>query len=449
MTRFDSSLPEFADIVVSQWGASKLASNFFLRDVEGKLTFVVTPDNSRESRQSLGSLVRQRLGVYVDAEFAVATADELFDDSLKRAQDLRYFPVRGQLYSGKVGLVDRRLVGADWLRTPSDAAKKPARLVFASLKGGVGRSTALSVVASHWAQQGRRVLTIDMDLEAPGLGNMLLENAAVPEFGLLDYLVEKNLGPLDDQFFADMVGASWLGGGRGRVDVIPAIGQRSLANPENVLAKVARAYLPGDSEGDASFADHMRQMVDRFSDPLRYDVILVDARAGMHETTATAVLALGAEVLFFGVDQPQTFAGYRLLLSQLSTLPVNDRDDWRDRLTFVHARAGASEPQRKTFEEKIKLVFSECFHTGNPVTVPPDIHELKNTFAVDWADTGPTPDSDEEIQPAVCAILDDERFRDFDPLADTDSLSRQAYEVAFGQFIDVSSELASMDLAQD
>jgi cellulose biosynthesis protein BcsQ len=218
------------------------------------------------------------------------------------------------------------MVGADWLRDIAPAAKPPLRIVFSSIKGGVGRSTALCVAAAHLAAQGRRVLAIDMDLEAPGLGNMLLPDGTLPKFGLLDYLVESGLLPVDDDFYVDLVASSWLGGGKGRVDVVPAIGQSSLDNPANVLAKIARAYLDGgvqvgsdhDSEGLPSFMDRMRALIDRLAAPYSYDVVLIDARAGLHETTATAVVGLGAEVVFFGLDQPQTFAGYELLFAHLA-----------------------------------------------------------------------------------------------------------------------------------
>ena len=42
-------------------------------------------------------------------------------------------------------------------------------VTFYSYKGGVGRTMALANVAAILAKQGRRVLLIDFDLEAPGL----------------------------------------------------------------------------------------------------------------------------------------------------------------------------------------------------------------------------------------------------------------------------------------
>jgi len=297
--RFDDSLPAFAALVMNVWGETALTNNLFLRDASGRLTFVLLKDDpSRDDRTILAGRAVEELGAYVDRDgFAIATPDELFDDRLRDANSAIRLEINHNLFKGVVNLVDRRMVGADWLKKPLPASGRPARFVFASVKGGVGRSTALCVLAAELASKGRRVLAIDMDLEAPGLGNLLLPDDTLPEFGLLDYLVELECGnPLDDEFFADIVGPSRVGGGRGRVDVIPAIGKRSLHYPANVLAKLARAYLAGTGpDGETlTFSDHMRTLVEKFADPFRYDAILVDARAGLHETTAAAMISPAA-----------------------------------------------------------------------------------------------------------------------------------------------------------
>lgn len=447
--RFDDSLPAFAALVQQEWGMAAITENLFLRDVTGRLTFVVLNEKySTETRTILASKAAAILGSYVDSDgFSVATPEELFDDRLKNLTKARKIHLKSSTFSGEVLLIDRRMVGADWLRDVAPTAMPPLRVVFASIKGGVGRSTALCVLAAHLAAQGRRVLAIDMDLEAPGLGNMLLPDETLPTFGLLDYLVEQSLGTLDDQFYADMVGPSWLGGGRGRVDVVPAIGQRSLRNPENVLAKIARAYLDGsESSGMSdlnmeppSFMDHMRALIDRLADPLRYDIILIDARAGLHETTATAVVGLGAEVLFFGVDQPQTFAGYELLFSHLATLPVDSNDDWRNRLRFVQAKAPESPAEREKFSQNMDALLRKYFWPLAPLAINQiNIEPLKDTFEVEWTkDAQPEilPMDDNDMTVPIHAILNDNRFSSFNPLIDRDSLVARVYSATFGDLL--------------
>ncbi|WP_268761650.1 AAA family ATPase, partial [Frankia sp. AvcI1] len=52
----------------------------------------------------------------------------------------------------------------------SDPAERPAHIVtFYSYKGGAGRTMAVANVAWLLASSGKRVLTVDWDLESPGL----------------------------------------------------------------------------------------------------------------------------------------------------------------------------------------------------------------------------------------------------------------------------------------
>jgi len=249
--------------------------------------------------------------------------------------------------------------------------------VFASIKGGVGRSTALSVIAAHLASRGGRVLVLDLDLEAPGIGAFLLTPETTPEFGMIDALVENGLSGLDDAFLADLVGPSALASQGGRIDVIPAFGRRSIQYPGDVLAKIARAYAEdGLPDGTvATVLDQVRDIVDKFSDPLRYDVILIDSRAGLHETTASAVLGLGAEVLLFGRDEPQTFQGYAALIAHLARFVPNDgpMPEWMERLTVVQAKAPVEAEERTGFDQRWQELFAE-FGPGR--RTPPTMTEM-------------------------------------------------------------------------
>lgn len=341
--------------------------------------------------------------------------------------------------------MDRRLVGADWLRPPSPAAPPPPRFVFASLKGGVGRSTALCVAAAELAARGQRVLAVDLDMEAPGLGAMLLDEKTVPEFGLIDALVESGLSPLDDGFLADLVGPSALADRRGRIDVVPAFGSRSLRNAGDVLAKIARAYADHVSaEGKVStILDQVSSLVERLRSSQRYDAVLVDARAGLHETAAAAILGLGAEVFLFGLDEPQTFQGYAALLAHLSRFVPHDGPipEWISRLTMVQGRA-ASVESRIAFSEKCGTLFEsiglKSKSSGSTIaaTVPLPAEPF---FNVPWDEEERDEDlsiGDDYGPSGPLAILEDDRFRLFHPAIRNELLSEQTYRSSYGNFLD-------------
>ncbi|RMH39298.1 MAG: hypothetical protein D6694_11330, partial [Gammaproteobacteria bacterium] len=61
-----------------------------------------------------------------------------------------------------VVVVERLLQGNEWATV---AKPRTDRLVFYSVKGGVGRSTALAATAWYLAKKGKRVLVIDMDFQ--------------------------------------------------------------------------------------------------------------------------------------------------------------------------------------------------------------------------------------------------------------------------------------------
>ncbi len=64
-------------------------------------------------------------------------------------------------------------------------------VTFYSYKGGVGRSMALANTAVLLARQGKRVLVVDWDLEAPGLERYFTYfKSEDPNKGLLDLLIE-------------------------------------------------------------------------------------------------------------------------------------------------------------------------------------------------------------------------------------------------------------------
>ena len=156
-------------------------------------------------------------------------------------------------------VIDRRIVGAGWLESPLEELQVPPRIVFASLKGGVGRTTALALAAADLARRNRNVLLVDLDLEAPGLGAFLLDDERLPEFGVLDFLVESGISEIPEAELRNFLGVSaFTTGGGGRVDVAPVLGRRSHVHPENVLPKLARALIEDITPDGGAFHSRRR-----------------------------------------------------------------------------------------------------------------------------------------------------------------------------------------------
>ena len=447
--RFDDSLPALAQVVVEVLGEDAFSNGIALRDATGRLCFFAASALDAAAVDTLSERIRKALGPYARTDRVAAGADDYGVAQI--LADPAALTVNAGDY--RIRLLDRRLVGADWLRAPFPAAPPPPRFVFASFKGGVGRSTALAVTAADLAARGLRVLAIDLDLEAPGLGPMLLDEGTLPEFGVLDALVENGLTPLDDTFLADLVGPSRLSGGRGRIDVIPVLGRRSLDHPADVLAKIARAYVEdiGPDGQVTTLLDQIRALVDAFADPHRYDAILVDARAGLHETTAAALLGLGAEVFLFGLDEPQTYQGFQVLLSHLARFVDRDQGapEWLDRLTLVQGKTQKIQ-DTQAFAERCRTLFTDAGLGPRPLTVDPEPPVVGAFRDIPWDDTAPDAAvlPDEDWQPRTpLAVLDDPRFRGFEPQARRDLLTEPVYRSAFGQLLNQIHQALPIDVA--
>ena len=420
MIRYDEALPGFVAVVRDALGVKELFDQLFLRDAFGRLTFVVRgalPDGAAEIIRAGAST----LAPWIDAT-PLATPEDLFDDGL--ATEQAGFPefIASDNFVGYIRLIERRLVGQDWLRPPQEPVPGlPPVVVFSSHKGGVGRSTALAVSAAALSKAGYDVLVVDLDLEAPGLGAMLL--AEPPAFGTLDYFVETGLGEVDDAFLRSLVAASGLAEG-GQVHVAPAVGTKSDASPQNVLGKIARAYVErvDDTGVSITFLDRTRDLVVRLCASNRYDAVFIDARAGLNEATAAAVLGLGAEVLLFGVATPQTFAGYRYLLAHLQRFrPVaSDENDWRYRLRMVQARTQANATSESTFRTHAFEMFSDTVYDEEE-----GIEEEAFNFDYD----------DINAPHYAWPIADDPNYAEFNPLERGEQLSEYLFERTFGLFI--------------
>jgi cellulose biosynthesis protein BcsQ len=336
-------------------------------------------------------------------------------------------------------LLDRRIIGSAWLDSPPERPIAPPRIVFASLKGGVGRSTALAVVASDLSRRNKNILVVDLDLEAPGIGETLLTDDRMPRFGTVDYLVENGLGGITDPLLTEFVGTSSLTSpSGGRVDVLPALGWEAVKHPSNTLPKLSRAMIEDITANGEPIAvtDQISEMIRRFAERESYDVVLIDTRAGLAEIAAPAILGLGATVLLFGTAQRQTIQGYSALFAALKLLAERDKDagktaEWRLLFKAVHAKSSLDESVLARHRDNLYELFADNLYDAE------DIHQTDTdavTFGID----------DEEAPHRPLIIPFSPNFVDFDPVQAPSQLNAAFYEQTYRPFLNgIDSLIAS------
>ncbi len=437
---FDNALSAFARFVSARFGERALDDHRFVRDVDGRLTLLLLAPTDPEKVRSLDDECRDVLGSYVTTP-AIAFEGDLLDPSL--ADD---FAVQEQVDVAapgadsewrRVAVVDRRIVGQDWAtgwRMPIPGV--PPILAFHSIKGGVGRSSAVAVLAANQAYRGRNVLVVDLDLEAPGIGALLLAQEDLPPLGVLDWLVETSLRPdAEGELIQQCVGQSQLTRGRGAVDVVPALGRSAEETPWTVVPKLGRGFIDHPDLGQ-SHLERVRRLVGLAcsESTRRYDVVLVDSRAGLAESSAAALIGLGATVLCCGVDGPATRDGYRFLLSYLAGLDDAPRQngpsdrDWRGRFQMVHAKARPGADARRAFRDRMYDVFVEAVYDADDAGAPgADRADTAAAFTFDL--------EDEDAPHWAWPIAFDLALAELDPRTHPDQLTPEFVDRAFGSFL--------------
>ena len=189
MTTFDTILPKLASIFQPHAAELHRISPVYVnRDLNGKIRLIVAEcwEKDTQARHALDTIVQatfEQLGAHA---FPASQAI-IFEDSIDVVEH-GYFAAPLADVDG-VRVIDRLATEGNWSTISPISAGVP-RVVFFSIKGGVGRSTAMAATAWALAQSGKRVLVIDLDLESPGLSSSLLPNERRPLFGVTDWLVE-------------------------------------------------------------------------------------------------------------------------------------------------------------------------------------------------------------------------------------------------------------------
>ena len=183
----------------------------------------------------------------------------------------------------------------------------PIIATFYSLRGGVGRSTALAYTAHILASSGRKVICVDMDLEAPGITAL---------FGKEEEVLE----------------------GMGLVHLLLEIDQGGDPDITNHLLRISESYdlycLPA-GKTDANYARLLRyidpeswyreernplyELFDKLCKKLPFtpDVILLDARTGITQLSGPLMFDLSDISIIVFFPHPQTKNGTNALVKAL------------------------------------------------------------------------------------------------------------------------------------
>ena len=191
---FNDALKETSDLLRGETFPDSVEP-LIIRDIFGRIR-VALKNGKKEKHREIASRLGKKLTTLApfcgEGENSVLFPDDFFDpDTVFNSPDILDLLLPGS--DKQLRILDRQVVGQDWLR-PVLAPPQSHRIVFFGLKGGVGRSTAMSMAAYHLARSGKSVLLIDFDLESPGLSGLLLPHDRLSDFGMVDWFIEDAVG---------------------------------------------------------------------------------------------------------------------------------------------------------------------------------------------------------------------------------------------------------------
>lgn len=190
-------------------------------------------------------------------------------------------------------------------------------IAFYSYKGGVGRTLALSNVAMRLADFGKKVVMLDLDLEAPGLHCKFshYQPDKKMESGIVDYIYEyavnRTLASSIKPYTCHLKNEAAV-----ELDLIPAGNPRSSAYWRKLSAINWHELLYGEDATGVSFFLDMKDKIEKEFQP---DYLLIDTRTGITDISSLTVSLLADRLVILSANNQENWEGcQRIVRSVLS-----------------------------------------------------------------------------------------------------------------------------------
>jgi len=334
-------------------------------DLFGRVRVILWPSstgNAEELRATIDTKLRDACAQYWTGDLWIANAatspeDRLFYDKAWEEG----FTVPSSGYA--LRLNDRHRSRTAWFlpveksRPAWPLTQGPPIIVFHSFKGGVGRTTALTAHAIAHARRGERIVVIDFDMDAPGVGTLLDVDGdgTTARWGVVDFLLEArdNL-PLTD--YHHTCAREAITGG-GAVEVFPA---GTLDN--DYLTKLARI----DLEVSSTLERHpLLQLLQRVRAERQPAMILIDGRAGLSPAAGLLLSGFAHLHVLFATTNRQSLLGLERVVQHLGFEQAR-RDLPQAECVVVQAMVPDNTEVGKVaeaaFAEQVEAIFRDCYY---------------------------------------------------------------------------------------
>jgi hypothetical protein len=396
--------------------------------IPGNKKFEKMPAQDRPQLREARKALEDAAGVLLFKDEGFFYSEELFDaDALWGSNDKVAWD---EFHPLQVYWIERQEKEKIWIQTPPTTVRStPLRLSFFGIKGGVGRSSALLAVAYHLLSKGMKVLVIDADFESPGVSSTLLAEKLRPDFGLLDWFALDAVRPdlaldlVSQRRILERSGLDQQSSNEGNLWVAPSFGRQT----QDYVGKLGRLYQDFDGEG---YTQRFVRLLTQLEHELQPNVVLVDSRAGVDETSAVALTQLDAHGLLFASHGRATWAGYGHLFSHWQNFAHlrAGGEDFRSKLHVISALSPVDTGYDRAFLDASYHLFIEHLYES---LAADEMEGQRFNFSADDPDAPHRP----------WRVRWDEVLRHFDPVHNPAQLDAGVFEKAFGELMVLIDQL--------
>jgi cellulose biosynthesis protein BcsQ len=222
-------------------------------------------------------------------------------------------------------------------------------ITFYSFKGGVGRTMGLVNVALELAKEGRRVLAVDFDLEAPGLDTypIMLRPGGGKTMGMVDFVTEYCKTGTSPKVSGFVYDAAPEAVGPDRVFVMP-----TGAPDEGYGARLSSIDWQGlyaERDGYLLFED----LKEQWKSQLRPDYVLIDSRTGHTDVGGICTRQLPDAVALFFFPNEQNLRGLEGVANEIRDEPSRAANP--PQLYFVASNVPDLDDEDHILRERLRL----------------------------------------------------------------------------------------------
>ena len=307
--------------------------------------------------------IKEKFNDWVDSVQQISESEDkfIYNDLSSTSLDIEN--------SGKVFFAERHVENTNWYIKENLKLKTPVTS-FYSFKGGVGRTTATILTALLLARQGKKVLLIDFDLEAPGLASIFANQEDNAERllavkGFVDFLIDfeanrkeiKKLS-IDDYYFVKNE-QILVGSNGGELIIVPAIATDS---------KSAESYIDKLSKANIKFGFGKDYIPDIFlktlEDKVKPDFILIDTRTGINDVGGLVFNRYAQNIFLIFFGSQQNMFGLESILPELKQLNQKDVNFYLVN-SPVPQNSTDAETEINYYVEKSYEIFSNHFYNDD------------------------------------------------------------------------------------